>query len=104
MAVSKYSLQLKRQKFAEILHHVIWGFAPKDQFTSQIENSLSVNLGVLIFNCGMEVTYSQLLPKIGVEVTSSMKRAWREIDRKRIYGADYKERDEEIQAKEGKKS
>ena len=82
------------QNANESLHHVIWGFAPKDQFTSQIENSLSVDLGVLIFNCGMEVTYSQLLPKIGVEVTSSMKRAWREIDRKRIYGADYKERDD----------
>ena len=82
------------QNANESLHHVIWVFPPKDQFTSQIENSRSVNLGVLIFNGGMEVTYSQLLPKIGVEVTSSMKRAWREIDRKRIYGGDYKERDE----------
>ena len=81
------------QNANESLHHVIWGFAPKDQFTLQIKNTLSVNLGVLIFNCRIEITYSQLLPKIGVEVTSSIKRAWREIDRKRIYGADYKERD-----------
>jgi hypothetical protein len=65
------------------LHHVIWGFAPKDQHTSQVESSLSVNLGVLIFNCGM-----------GVMVTNHMKEAWSKIDRKRMYGGEYKERSE----------
>lgn len=82
------------QNANESLHHVIWGFAPKDQYTSRIENSLSVNLGVLIFNCGMNVTYSQLLPEIGVKVTNNMKKTWMEIDKKRIYGGEYKEQGE----------
>lgn len=61
------------QNANESLHHVIWGFAPKEQHTSQIEASLGINLGVLIFNCGKEVTYSQLLPMTGVKVTDNMK-------------------------------
>ena len=82
------------QNANESLQHVIWGFAPKDKHTSQVESSLSVNLGVLIFNCGMEVTYSQLLPKIGVTVTNHMREAWSKIDRKRMYGGEYEERSE----------
>jgi hypothetical protein len=75
-------------------HHVIWGFAPKDQYMSQVENSLGVNLGVLIFNCGMEVTFCQLLPMIGVMVSENMRESWNAIDKKRVYGGNYKEKNE----------
>ena len=54
--LSMLSSQMCSQNANKSLHHVIWGSAPKDQYTSQIENSLSVNLGVLIFNCRMNVT------------------------------------------------
>lgn len=80
------------QNANESLHHIIWGIAPKDQFTSQVENKLAVNLGVLLFNCGVEVIYSQLLPMVDVPVTESMLQAFKTIDKKRIYGADYKDR------------
>ena len=50
----------------ESLHHVIWGLAPKEQYTSSRETSLAVGLGCLLFNSGLEVTYTQLLPKIGL--------------------------------------
>ena len=80
------------QNADESLHHVIWGIAPKDQFTSQAENNIAVNLGVLLFNCGVEVTYSQLLPMLDVPVSESMLKAFRIIDNKRIYGAEYKDR------------
>jgi hypothetical protein len=76
----------------ESLHHVIWGLAPKEQYTSPRETSLAVSLGCLLFNSGMEVTYSQLLPHIGLNVSGEMVNAWIKIDKKRSYGAEYKER------------
>ena len=73
----------------ESLHHVTWGLAPKEQYTSPRETSLAVGLG-----CLLEVTYSQLLPSIGLNVSEEMISAWMKIDKKRSYGADYKERSE----------
>ena len=75
----------------ESLHHVIWGIASKDQFTSQVENNIAVDLGVLSFNCGVEVTYSQLLPMVDVPVNESMLQVFQMIDQKCMYGADYNE-------------
>ena len=43
----------------ESLHRVIWGTPTKEQFTSQQEASLSVSLGVLVFNNGMDNPLSQ---------------------------------------------
>lgn len=43
---------------------------------------------------GTEVTYSQLLPSIGLNVSEEMISAWMKIDKKRSYGADCKERPE----------
>ena len=37
----------------ESLHHVIWGLAPKEQYTSPRETSLAVGLGCLLFNSGI---------------------------------------------------
>lgn len=74
----------------ESLHHVVWGIAPKDQFTSQTENSAALNLGVLLFNTGMEMTCSLLLPMLGLTVSPPMLKAWERIDAARIYGAEYK--------------
>lgn len=76
----------------ESLHHVIWGLAPKDQYTSPRETSLAVSLGCLLFNSGMEVTYAQLLPKIGLSVDEKMMNAWQKVDKKRIDTAEYKEK------------
>jgi hypothetical protein len=78
----------------ESLHHVIWGLAPKEQYTSSRETSLAVALGCLLFNSGLEVTYTQLLPKIGLSVSPSMVSSWENMDMKRIYSAGYKERPE----------
>jgi len=44
----------------ESLHHMIWGIYPKKQFISQQEASLSVSLGVVVFNNGMDNTLRKL--------------------------------------------
>ena len=76
----------------ESLHHFIWALAPKEQYTSPHETSLAVSLGCLLFNSGAEVTYSQLLPKIGLRVDEKMVNEWKRIDTKRINTAEYKEK------------
>ena len=76
----------------ESLHHVIWGLAPKEQYTSPRETSLAVSLGCLLFNSGMEITYSQLQPKIGLNVDEKMVNEWKKVDKKRIDTAEYKEK------------
>jgi hypothetical protein len=40
----------------------------------------------------MEVTYAQLLPKIGLSVDEKMMNAWQKVDKKRIDTAEYKEK------------
>lgn len=82
------------QNANESLHHVIWSLAPKEQFNSPQESNLAVNLGTLIFNDGMNVTYSKLMPMAGLSTTTQMAKSWEAIDLQRISGADYKERPE----------
>ena len=80
------------QNANESLHHVIWGIAPKDQYTSQTENSTALNLGVLLFNSDMKVTFSMLLLMLEVTVTPTISKTWEKVDQVRIYGAKHKER------------
>ena len=74
----------------ESLHRVIWGTPPKEQFTSQQEASLSVSLGVLVFNNGMDNTLSKLLPMVNMQVEPAMHLGWERIDNKRVSSSDYK--------------
>lgn len=50
----------------ESLHHVIWGKASKDVYSSPQEISIARSLGVLEFNHGFHRTYSELLPVLGI--------------------------------------
>ena len=74
----------------ECLHHVVWGMAPKEQYTSQQEASLAVSLGVLVFNNGLKDTVAKLLTAMELPVSSSMLRELEMIDGKRIQQSDYK--------------
>ena len=74
----------------ESLHHVIWGMSPKEQFTSQQEASLSVSLGVSVFNDGMDNPLSKHLPMVIMQIESVMHLGWERIDNKRISSSDYK--------------
>lgn len=74
----------------ESLHHVIWGMAAKEMYSSPQEISIAISLGVLHFNQGYEKTYCSLLPSLGVEVTPEMVEAWQRIDGARLYQASYK--------------
>lgn len=58
----------------ECLHHVIWGMAPKEQYTSQQEASLAVALGVLVFNNGLKDTVVKLLSAMDLPLNSDMLR------------------------------
>ena len=78
------------QNANESLHHVIWSIAPKEQFTSQQENKLAISLGVMIFNNGFEVTLTDLMNRLSIPVTSSMKATWQTIDKERVNSCDYK--------------
>ena len=64
--------------------------SPKEQFTSQQEANLTVALGVLVFNNGIEATLSKLMPMINVEVQAGMITGWQRIDGKHMSSSDYK--------------
>ncbi|KAL9977869.1 hypothetical protein ACROYT_G015323 [Oculina patagonica] len=68
----------------ECLHHVIWGMAPKEQFISQQEASLVVALGELVFNNGLETTFSKLMRMVNIQVQNSVIEGWNKIDEERI--------------------
>ena len=74
----------------ESLHHVVWGIAPKEQYTSQQEASLAVALGVLVFNNGLKDTITKLLSAMDLPVHASTLRELEMIDRKRMRESDYK--------------
>ena len=80
------------QNANESLHHVIWGMAPKEQYTSQQEASLALSLGVLIFNNGLQTTLEKLMPACDVQIHPPMTAAWKRIDSERIRVSDYKAR------------
>lgn len=74
----------------ESLHHVVWGMAPKEQYTSQQETSLAVSLGVLVFNNGTEETISKLIVLMDTPIHPDMPSQWEKIDSKRMSESDYK--------------
>lgn len=74
----------------ECLHHVIWGMASKEMFSSPLEISLAISLGVLHFNQGFNSTYSQLAPELDIQVQPKMRESWRKIGLDRIYQAGYR--------------
>ena len=74
----------------ECLHHVIWGMAAKEMFSSPREVSLAICLGVLQFNQGFSATYTDLLPALGIQIQPKMLEAWKNIDIDRIYQSDYR--------------
>ena len=74
----------------ESLHHVIWGMASKELFSSPQEVSLAISLGVLQFNQGFNATYKELLPPLGIQIQPQMVETWRKIDSDRIYQSDYR--------------
>lgn len=69
------------------LHHVIWGMAPKEQFTSQQEANLAVALCVLVFNNGLETTLSKLMLMVNIQVQEGMIKGWRKMDEKGIFSS-----------------
>ena len=73
----------------ESLHHVVWGMAPKEQYTSQQETSLAVSLGVLVFNNGSEETISKLIELMDIHSFRHAKPMGK-IDSKRMSVSDYK--------------
>lgn len=74
----------------ECLHHVIWGMASKELFSSPQEVSLAICLEVLQFNQGFNATYKELLPPLGIQIQPQMVETWRKIDSDRIYKSDYR--------------
>ena len=68
----------------ESLHHVCWGMAPKEQYTSEKETSLAAPFGILLFNNGMEDAVSKLLAIMDIPVHDEMHLKWKEIDSKWI--------------------
>ena len=67
--------------------------ARKDCFNSAVETELAINLGVGIFNDGLETTISTLFRDAGFEPTQSMKTQLMRIDNKRVSKSVIKETD-----------
>ncbi|KAK3703836.1 hypothetical protein QZH41_012449, partial [Actinostola sp. cb2023] len=78
------------QNANEYLHHVIWGMAPKDTYTSAQEVNTAASLGVLQFNRGFHDTYKDLLPRLEIKVQPNMSTMWSNIDSERLYQAAYR--------------
>lgn len=74
----------------ESLHHVVWGIAPKEQYTSQQETSIAVSLVVLVFNNGSEETISELIELMDIPIHPDMPSQWEKIDAKHMTESDYK--------------
>lgn len=72
------------------LHHVIWGLATKEVYSSPQEVSLAISLGVLHWNRGFHYTYSNLLPRLGMQPSPDMIKMWSKIDSERVYQSDYR--------------
>lgn len=64
--------------------------ASKEMFSSPLEISLAISLGVLHFNQGFNSTYSQLAPELDIQVQPKMRESWRKIGLDRIYQAGYR--------------
>lgn len=78
------------QNRIESLHHVIWGMASKETYTSPQEISLAVSLGVLHFNQGFQRTYTKLVPALDIDLKPEMSDTWEKIDADRVYQSDYR--------------
>jgi len=78
------------QNANESLHHVIWGMAPKDTYTSAQEVNTAASLGVLQFNRGFHDTYKDLLQRLEIKVQPNMSTMWSNIDSERLYQAAYR--------------
>lgn len=63
----------------ECLHHVIWGMASKEVYSSPQEISTAISLGVLQFNQGYGATYADLLPRLVIQVFPQMEEAWKKL-------------------------
>ena len=74
----------------ESLHHMIWGMASKEVYSSPQEISTAISLGVLQFNQGYSSTYSDLLPALGIGIEEQSEEGWRKIDQERVYQAEYR--------------
>lgn len=71
------------------LHHVIWGMAPKDVYSSPKEIRTATSLEELQFNQGYHRTYSEQIPTLGVGIEEQAVEKWEGIGKKRFYQADY---------------
>ena len=71
------------QNANESLHHVIWSLAPKDQYNSNAEVSLAINLAVMRFNTGLLDAYQHLFKDMEIPLTVSAKRSFYMQDKKR---------------------
>ena len=70
----------------ESYHHVLWGLAPKEQYTSSQNVSFAVHLSVCLFTSGFLWLYSRLMDKCGMPYWS----CFYKIDKRRINNTEYK--------------
>ena len=68
-------------------HHVFWGLAPKEQYTSLQNVSFAVHLSVCLFTSGFLWLYSRLMDKCGMSYPRS---CFYKIDKRRINNTEYK--------------
>ena len=87
----------------ECLHHVIWGMASKQVYSSPQEISIAISIGVLQFNRGYSATYADLRSRLGIQVLPQMRETWTKIDAERIYQSDYRSSSEVKQRRKHKR-
>ena len=71
----------------ESYHHVLWGLAPEEQYTSSQNASFAVHLSVCLFNSGFLWLYSRLMDKCGMPYSRI---CFYKIDKRWINDTEYK--------------
>ena len=77
------------QNLNESLNHLIWSLAPKEQFVSSQQTSLSVSLAVCLFNDGFMYTMEEMHKLCDLSYKESGLQIWKKLDIERTQYVDY---------------
>lgn len=69
----------------ESLHHVVWSVVPKEQYHSANEVTVGINIGILMFNTGLQNTVQTILSTLNIKVSNRGLNILHRVDGDRIY-------------------
>ena len=80
---------LRTQNQNESLHHVIWGFASKEQVQSPTAVKQALSLGILVYNRGYYFAINGIFTALGISLAQYASKACQQIDARRVAVSKY---------------